>query len=126
MSGPIINNYGGQVSYATDNSQIVAKQIIGESETEFEQLCNDILKELSHLKQEDADTVSHTIDMLKDELAQPTSDMLKDEPAQPTSRKDLLRNAVTLLAPMITIANGFPALAQNLQSLVSYIQSLIR
>lgn len=114
MSEPIINNYGGQVNFATDNSQIIAKQIIGESGTEFEQLCNDILKELSHLKQEDADTVSDTIDVLKDELA------------RPTPRKGLLRNAVTLLAPMITIANGFPTLVQNLQSLVSYIQSLIR
>ena len=113
MSEPTINNYGGQVNYATDNAQIIASQIIGESGTEFDQLSKNILKELSQLKQEDADTISDTIDRVKEELM------------QETPRAGRLRNAITLLAPMITIANGFPTLAQNLQSLVSYIQSLI-
>lgn len=113
MSKLRVKNIGGQVNYAKGNSQIVATQIIEKSRTEFEQLSNNILSELSQLKQEDADTISDTIDLLKDELA------------QPTPRTGRLRNAVTLLAPMITIANGFPTLAQNLQALVSYIQSLI-
>jgi len=113
MSEPTIQNYGGQINYATGNAKIIASQIIGESGTDFEQLSNKILKELSQLKQEDAETISDTIDLLKEELT------------RETPRTGRLRNAVTLLAPMITIVNGFPTLAQNLQSLVSYIQSLI-
>ena len=113
MGEPTIHNYGGQVNYAKDDACIIASQTITDSQSEFERLSADILKDLPQLKEEDADTISDTISLLKEELA------------KQTPRTSRLRSAVTLLAPMVAAANGIPALMQNLQLLISHIQSLL-
>ncbi len=52
--------------------------------------------------------------------------MAKEELVKPEPKVSRLRNCVTLIAPMLTIANGIPALANSLQKLVDYIKPFIR
>ncbi len=107
------NMYGGQVNYAKDNATINATQNNGVSANELDKIIKGIMENLSGLKKEDAESIKDAIDMVKDELAKP-------EPKAST-----LRSCVTLLAPMLTITNGIPALANNLQELIDYINSFI-
>lgn len=65
------------------------------------------------MKKEDAENIKDIVDMAKEELAKP-------EP-----KVSRLRNCVTLIAPMFTIANGIPSLVSNLQKLIDYIVSYI-
>ncbi len=105
---------GGQVNVAEDNATIYATQNIGVSVNELDQIINAITNNLSDLKEEDADSIRDIVDMAKDEL---------EKPEPKVSR---LRSCVTLLAPMFTIANGIPTLADNLQRLVDYITPFIK
>ena len=41
--------------------------------------------------------------------------MAKDELGKVEPKKSRLKNCITLIAPMISIVNGIPALASNLQ-----------
>ena len=52
--------------------------------------------------------------------------MAKEELAKPEPKASRLRNCVSLIAPMFTIANGIPTLVENLQKLVDYITPYIR
>lgn len=108
------NVHGGQLNIASDNATIYATQNNGISANELDSIIKGIIENLSDLKKEDADEIRDAVDMAKEELS-------KSEPK--TSR---LRNCVTLIAPMITIANGIPALASNLQKLIDYIAPYIR
>ena len=67
------------------------------------------MENLSNLKKEHAEEIRDVVDMAKEELVKP-------EP-----KVSRLRNCVTLIAPMLTIANGIPSLMNNLQRLVDYI-----
>lgn len=108
------NVHGGQLNIASDNATINAIQNNDISVKELDIIIKGIMDNLSDLKEEDADEIKDIVDMAKEELSKP-------EPK--TSR---LRNCVTLIAPMITIVNGIPILASNLQKLVDYIAPYIR
>lgn len=104
---------GGQANFAKDYAKIYATQNNGASANELDNIIKGIMKNLSDLNQEDEENITDIVEMVKDELTKP-------EP-----KVGRLRNCVTLIAPMITIANGFPVLANNLQRLIDYIMPYI-
>lgn len=110
----VFNITGGQVNLAKDNAIINATQNNGISGNELDVIINAIKENLSGLKKEEADEIINVVDMAREELT-------KSEPK--TSR---LRNCITLIAPMITIANGIPTLASNLQKLQEFIMQCIK
>lgn len=105
-----INVNGGQFSYARDNATINAVQYNnGANANELNDIIKGIMENLSGLNKEDADKIADTVDMTKEELSKP-------EP-----KAGRLKNCLALLAPMFTVANGIPALVENLQKLVDYV-----
>ena len=100
---------GGQVTVANDNATIYATQNNGVSASELDNIIKGIVDNLSDLKEEDADSIR-----------------AKEELAKPEPKVGRLRSCVTLIAPMVTIANGIPTLASNLQKLAEYITSYIQ
>lgn len=109
-----INVNGGQFSYARDNATINATQYNGVNAGELDNIIKGIMENLSGLKKEDAEEIRDIVDLAKEELAKP-------EP-----KVSRLRNCVSLIAPMFTIANGIPTLVENLQKLVNYITPYVR
>lgn len=109
-----INMNGGQFSYAKDNATINATQNNGVTMNELDKIFNGILENLSGLKEEDADSVKSVVEMAKGELV------------KPKPKIGILKNCLTLIAPMVTIANGIPVLASNLQKLADYILPYIK
>ena len=107
------NVSGGQVNYASDNSVINVTQQNGESMDNLVEIIMEIKGNLKGLEKEDAEEIADVVDMAKEEL-------VKERPS--ISR---LKNCVTLIAPMVTVANGIPVLAGNLQKLLDYIMSCI-
>lgn len=105
----IWNVNGGQVNVASGNAIIHATQNNGVSASELDNIIKGIMSNLSTLKTEDADEIADVVEMAKNEL-------MKPEP-----RVSRLRNCLTLIAPMFTIANGIPTLVANLQKLQEYI-----
>ena len=108
------NVSGGQINIAKDNATIYATQNNGVTTNELDSIIKGIIDNLSDLKKEDAEKIKDVMDMATNELASP-------EP-----KVSRLRNCVTLLAPMFTIANGIPTLVSNLQRLVDYITLYIQ
>lgn len=110
-----INVNGGQFSYARDNAAIYTVQYNnGADANVLNDIIEGIMESLSGLKKEDADKIADTVDMAKEELSKP-------EP-----KASRLRNCLTLIAPMFTVANGIPTLVENLQKLVDYVTPYIR
>lgn len=103
------NNYGGQVNYAKDNATINATQNYGLKENELGKIINDIIDNISYFNKEDSETILDTLNMIHDELS-------KKKPSG-----SCLRNCVTLLSPMVTIANGIPQIAEKIGAVISYI-----
>ncbi len=100
---------GGQANISNGNSTIHATQNNGVNTNELDDIIKGIISNLSTLKQEDADEIADVLEMAKNELAK-----LEPKPSR-------LKNCLTLLAPMFTIANGIPALAYHLQKLQEFI-----
>ena len=113
-NGVIFNITGGQVNFAKDTANINATQNNGISENELNVIIKAIKDNLSGVKKEEADEIIDVVEMAKEELTKP-------EPI--ISR---LRNCITLIAPMMTIANGVPVLANNLQKLQELIIQYIK
>ena len=110
-----INVNGGQVSYARDNATINAVQYNnGANANQLNDIIKGIMENLSGLNKENADEITDVVDMVKEELSKP-------EP-----KPSRLRNCLTLIAPMFTVANGIPTLVENLQKLVDYVMPYIR
>ena len=110
-----INVNGGQFSYARDHATINAVQYNnGANVNELDDIIKGIMENLSGLKKKDADEIVDAVEMAKEELAKP-------EP-----KVSRLRNCLTLIAPMFTVANGIPTLVGNLQKLVDYITPYVR
>lgn len=107
------NISGGQVNIARDNASINAVQNNEVCERELDIIIKGIMDNLWGLKEEDAETIVDAVDMAKVELN-------KTEP-----KISRLRSCATLMAPMITIVNGIPTLADNLQRFVEYIETYI-
>lgn len=103
------NIRGGQVNIANDNATINATQNNGVNRNELDIIIKGIMDNLSGLKKEDADEILDVVDMAKEELSKP----------KPKSSR--LKNCITLISPMMTIANGIPVLATNLQKLQDII-----
>ncbi|MGO5052372.1 hypothetical protein ACTQ6A_07590 [Lachnospiraceae bacterium LCP25S3_G4] len=110
----IFNVSGGQLNVASGSATINATQNNGVSVDELDNIVKNILENLSELKKEEAEEIKDIVDIAKEEL----------EKSQPKVSR--LRNCVTLIAPMLTIANGIPALATNLQKLQEFIMPFIR
>lgn len=104
-----VNISGGQINIAKDNATINAIQNNGMDGNEFETIIQIIKDNLSGLKKEDADGILDVLEQVKEELA-------KAEP-----KKSRLQNCIKIIVPMITIANGIPVLATNLQKLYDFI-----
>ncbi len=113
-NGVIFNITGGQVNFAKDTANINATQNNGISENELDVIIKAIKDNLLGVKKEEADEIIDVVEMAKEELTKP-------EPI--ISR---LRNCITLIAPMMTIANGVPVLANNLQKLQELIIQYIK
>lgn len=109
----VINMNGGQFNLAKDNATINATQNNGVNGNELDNIIKGIMENLSDLKNEDADKIADIVEMAKAEL-------VKSEP-----KISRLRNCLTLIAPMFTIANGIPTLAANLQKLQELINLYI-
>jgi len=107
------NVNGGQVNVASGNATIHATQNNGVNTNELDNIIKGIMENISSLKKEDADEIVDVVEMAKNELAKP-------EP-----RVSRLRNCLTLIAPMLTITNGIPTLADNLRKLQEFINMYI-
>lgn len=108
-----INVGGGQVNVASGSATINATQNNGVSASELDNILKGITEDLSKLEKENADEIADIVEMAREELSKP-------EP-----KVGRLRNCLTLIAPMFTIANGIPTLTTNLQRLQEYINSYI-
>lgn len=105
---------GGQVNFASGNAILYVTQNNGLSINELDNIIKGIMDNLADLRKEDAEELKDIVDMVKEELG------------KPKPKASRLRNCVTLIAPMFTIANGIPTLINNLQSLVEYITPYIK
>lgn len=105
--------YGGQVNIAHDNSSISATQNNGINVNELNSLITDIMGNLSGLSEENETIIKDSLEMIRDELS-------KSEP-----KKSILSGGIRLLAPMVSIANGIPTLAENLQKLIGFVAQFI-
>jgi len=108
------NISGGQVNVAKDNATINAIQNNSVNKSELEIIIRNIMDNSSDLKKDDMTVLEDVINMAKEELSKP----------EPKSSR--LRNCITLIAPMVTIANGIPVLASNLQNLHDFIMQYIK
>lgn len=113
-NGMVVNMNGGQFNLAKDNATIHATQNNGVNGNELDDIIKGIMENLSGLKKKDAEEITDVVEMTKNELA-------KSEP-----KVSRLRNCLTLIAPMFTIANGFPTLVDNLQKLQKFIIQYIK
>lgn len=109
----VIHMNGGQLNLANDNAKIYATQNIGVSGSELDDIIKGIRQNLSGLNKEEAEEIADIAEMARCELVKP-------EP-----KVSRLKNCLTLIAPMFTIANGLPALATNLQKLQEFIMQYI-
>ncbi len=109
-----MNMNGGQFNLAKDNATINAMQNNGVNGNELDDIIKGIMENLSELKKEDADEIADIVEMSKEELT-------KHEP-----KVSRLRNCLALIAPMFTIANGIPTLADNLHKLQEFIMHCIK
>lgn len=107
------NVSGGQVNYASGNATINATQNNGVNVTELENIIKNIMENVSGLEEDDADTIIDAVEMIRDEL-------LKPEP-----KGKILSNGIKLLAPMISIANGIPVLADNIQKIIEFVTPML-
>ncbi len=105
---------GGQVNVASGNATINATQNNGVNGNELDNIIKGIMENISSLKKEDADEIVDVVEMARSEL-------IKPEP-----KVSRLRNCLTLIAPMLTIANGIPTLADNLRKLQEFVIQYIK
>lgn len=113
-NGMIINMSGGQINIAKKNATIHATQNNGVNGKELDDIMKGIKENLSSLEKENAEQIADIVEMAKKELI------------KPKPKAGRLRNCLTLIAPMITIANGIPTLAANLQKLQEVIMRYIK
>lgn len=110
----VLNMNGGQVIIAKDNATMYVTQNNGMGDKELDTIIKGILDNIHELKKEDAESIKDIVEIVKEELG-------KQKP-----KVSRLRNCVTLIAPMFTIANGISALRSNLNRLVEYIMPYIQ
>lgn len=104
------NVNGGQVNIASGNAIINATQNNGVNIAELESIIKNIMDNVSGLDKEVADTIIDSVEMIREEI-------IKPEP-----KRNIISSGIKLLASMISIANGIPALAENIQKLIDYVK----
>lgn len=104
------NVNGGQVNIASGNAIINATQNNGVNIAELESIIKNIMDNVSGLDKEVVDTIIDSVEMIREEI-------IKPEP-----KRNIISSGIKLLAPMISIANGIPALAENIQKLIDYVK----
>ena len=107
------NVSGGQVNIASDNATINATQNIGIQSEEFDQIVKAIIDNVFQVNKEDAETILDSVNMIKEELS------------KPKPKRIIISNGIKLLSPMISMVNGIPSLATNIQKLINYITPLL-
>ena len=103
------NVSGGQVNVASGHAVINATQNNGVEISEMENLIKQIMESVGSLEKDDAETIVDSIEMIRDELQKP-------EP-----KGKIISNGIKLLAPMISIANGIPTLADHIQKFIDMV-----
>ncbi len=83
------------------------------ADDELEKILQSIIDNLNGLDQENADMITDVVEMAREELTRP----------EPSAGR--LRDCLSLISPIIAVANGIPALEDNLQKFVSYLQMFI-
>ena len=101
-------------SAITVGDRNIVTQHYGVKSDELDSILKGIMENLSGLKDEDAESIKDVVDMVREELVRSVPKVSR------------LRNCLTLISPMFTIANGIPTLANNLQGLSDYITSFIK
>ena len=109
-----ININGEQINIAKDNSTVNAVQNNGANRTELEEIVKGITENITTLNKEDAENILDMVEMVKEEISRPEPKISR------------LKNCLSLIAPMFTIANGIPVLYKNLQGLQGFIMNMIR
>lgn len=104
---------GGQVNIANGNGVVNATQNNERTVSELDIIIKGINDNISGLSKENAEAITDSVEIIQEEL-------VKAEP-----RVSRLRNCITLIAPMITVANGIPTLASNLQKLIDFVKQYI-
>lgn len=107
------NVTGGQVNIANDNATVNAIQNNGAIADEVNKLVSGILDNLGDVDRETSETIVDSVNMIKEELM------------KPTPKRAILANGIKLLAPIVSIVNGMPLLADNIQALITYVTTLI-
>lgn len=108
------NTYNNcQFVEAKDNSTVTATQNNGIGKDELKGIIDLIEKNLEKLNQEQAEDLQDTLSMVVEEFN------------NGTPRVGRLKKCLTSLAPLMTVTNGIPVLADNLQKLYNYILPFI-
>lgn len=108
---------GVQFNISKDDSTLYANQYNVDNNKkifELENIIKTITDNIYFLEKQKADELIDIMDMIKNELIKPTP--------QPSR----LRNCLTLLGPMFTVANGVPVLIENLHKLQDLILTFIK
>ena len=115
-SGVMVNNTYNecQIINAKDHSTVTATQNNGINKDELKDIVDLIEKNIEKLNQEQAEDLQDTLSMVVEEFS------------SETPRQGRLKKCLTLLAPMITVTNGIPILAENLQKVCDYILPYIK
>lgn len=107
------NVSGGQVNIANDNAIINATQNNGVSVDDVNKMAEVILNNLSGIAQEEIETITDSVNMIKDEL-------LKQKP-----KRTIISSGIKLLTSVIPVINGMPSLFKNIQTFIDYASQFI-
>lgn len=111
-------NINNQVNIASDEGYVYGVQNnnnnININIEEIDIIVRNIMQNLSEVPPMDAETIADAVEMVREEIK-------KEE-----SNKKILSNGIKLIAPMISIVNGIPVLAENLGKFVEYISAMIK
>ena len=72
------------------------------------------MENIHDLDKENADKILDIVELARDELTRPEPKLSR------------LKNCLTLIAPMFTIANGIPTLEENLQKFSDFIMGHVK
>lgn len=116
-NGLTVTVNGGQFNISKDDSTLYVTQYNVDNNSrlfELENIIKTITDNVYLLEKQKADELIDIVDIIKTELIKPVP--------QPSR----LRNCLTLLGPMFTVANGIPVLIENLHKLQEIILPLIK
>ena len=113
-NGVIVNVSGGQFAHAEGNAKMYVIQDNSIKGNVIDDIIKGIGENLSKIKKEDADEIETLVKMVMDELG------------KPKPKVNRLKNHLTLVSKMLTIANGIPILMDNIKKLQDIIMQYIK